>query len=338
MGFQRFMRVELLIFGLPLFVILASVFLALSPLIQDYPDLAIAITYDLTLTAPLVYFLLIRKRKISKLTIVPVFILGLIIATFLLPDHQQIHLNAIKNYAVPIVELVVLTILIRKIFYGVKTFRSRSVRTTDFYNIAKESSKELFGKSRFASFFSSEITMMYYALFSWGKKKLNANEFTNYKDNASIILAGAFLMVIFIETFAFHLLLMKWSSLVAWILTATSIYMGLMILGHIKALTKRPSILTDTELILKNGLIADISIRLDEINKVELCTKEMESKNLRIGNLGLSKESKHHNVALHFKTPQIIEKFYGFTQECDVLLLHIDNRNDFVDSINKTMG
>ncbi len=335
MGIQRLIRSELLIYGLPLFVILSSVFLALSPLTQAHPDLAIAVLYDLTLTAPLVYFLLIRKRKISKLTVVPVFILGVVIATFLLPENVQLHLSFIKAYVAPIVELVVLSILIRKIYTGVKTFKSNAKPASDFYITSRASAQELFGKSKLSVFLSSEIAMLYYALFSWKKKKRRANEFTNYKDTGSIPLAGGLIMVALIETFALHLLLMRWSTIAAWVLTGISLYSVLLIFGHIRALTKRLSVLTDTELILKNGLIADICIPLGEISKVELCATEVQSKHLKIGTLGLSKTSRDHNVALHFKTPQTIEKFYGFTEECHVLVLHIDDKNNFVDRIDQ---
>lgn len=338
MGKQRLIRVELLIYGLPLFLILTSVFLALSPLTQAHPDLAIAILYDLTLTAPLVYFLLIRKRKISKLTVVPVFILGVVIASFLLPENVQLHLGFIKAYVVPIVELLVLSILGHKIYRAVKTFKSNAKLTPDFYISSRISARELFGKSKLSGFLSSEITMLYYALFCWKKKKPRENEFTNYKETGSIPLAGGLIMVALIETFALHLLLMRWSAIVAWVLTGLSLYSVLLIFGHIRALTHRFSVLTDTELTLKNGLIADICIPLGEINKVELCATEVESKNLKIGNLGLSRESKDHNVVLYFKTPQRIEKFYGFTRECDVLVLHIDNKHDFVARINQSIA
>lgn len=176
--------------------------------------------------------------------------------------------------------------------------------------------------------------MMYYALFSWKKKKRASNEFTNYRENASIALTLAFLMIICIETYTLHILLLKWSSIAAWGLTITSMYTALLIFGHLKALLQRPSIVSAENLILKNGLIADITVKLQDISTIELCTKEMNSEELKIGNLGLSKESTNHNIAIYFSKRQRIEKMYGFTEECDMLLLHIDEKNKYISRVN----
>jgi len=328
-------RSQTLIYGLPLVVVLSSIVIALSPLLKQYPALAVGITYDLALTAPLLFLVLSRKSRISKLRAVPFFIGGIAIATFLLPESGQVHLNFIKTYVLPIIELTVLAVLISKISKAVRVYKSRFATSADFLVVSKKSALELFGPSKFSAFLASEIGMFYYALIAWKKRRPFPNTFTNYKENGSIALAGAFLMVIFIETFALHILLAKWNVIAAWFLTATSIYTALMVFAHIKALLQRPSVLSDENLILKNGLIADIHIPLSAIEKIKSNTKELKSDNLKIGNLGLSKESTNHNIALHFKKPQTIEKMYGFTEECDVLLIHIDDRNVFVEKVNK---
>ncbi len=134
------------------------------------------------------------------------------------------------------------------------------------------------------------------------------------------------------------ILLIRWSTLVAWVLTGTSIYTALMIFGHIKALTKRHSTLEKNTLVLKNGLIATVHIDLGTIEKAELCSEEILDPDKKIGNLGLSKVSTNHNVALYFNKKQTIEKVYGITQECERLLLYIDNKNDFVQKINDAIA
>ncbi len=329
----KYNKILLISYGLPLLVILSAIVIALSPLLGQYPEIAVGITYDLTLIAPLLFLFLSRNSTISKLKAIPFFIAGIIIASYLLPETGQLHLEYIKTYVLPLVELTIFSILIHKMYRGFKVYKSHAGQTTDFYINSKKTSMELFGKSRFAAFLSSEMTMIYYALFSWKKKRLVEYEFTNYKENASIALAGALLLVVFIETFAFHMLLMKWSQVAAWIFTGTSIYTAFLIFAHIKALIQRPSELTDEKLILKNGLIADITIHLDVIDKIESCSTGMKSKETKIGNLGLSKESITHNISIYFKTKQTIEKMYGFTEDCNVLLLHVDNKNDFLEKV-----
>lgn len=337
MGDVKLNRIQLLTYGLPLLVVLISVGIAISPLLSKYPQLTTALTYDFTLTAPLLFLFLSQKSKVSKLKAVPFFVGGTLIATYLLPENGREHLDYIISYVLPVIELTVFTIVFRKIYAGITIYKSNSALAKDFYTISKKSAQELFGKSKYASFFASEITMLYYAFFAWKKAKLRPNEFTNYKENATIALACALLMVVCIETVAFHVLLQKWSSLAAWLFTATSIYTGFMIIGHVKALLYRPSVLTPNKLILKNGLIADINIDLKAIEKIELCSTEMQSDELKVANLGLAKESTGHNIAIFFTKLQTIEKLYGFTEECDLLLLHMDDQNAFVDCINERL-
>ncbi len=316
-------------------IILSSIAIAISPLLKQYPSLAIGITYDLTLTAPLLFLLLARKRKISKIRAIPIFILGTIIASYLLPLNEQKHLNIITTYIVPVVEFILITIVVSKVYRGLKYFDLKySSDSDDMYIILKRSVANIFGDNWLKKFLASEMGVFYYAFFAWKKRRTQSNEFTNYKENASIAMTSAFLMVVFIETYAFHVFLQKWSTIAAWVLTGTSIYTAFMIIGHIKALWLRPSVITDEMLVLKNGLIADISIKLNEIDKVESCSKEIKSDTLKIGNLGIFKETSNHNITIHFKTSQTIEKMYVFKEECDVLLIHMDEKNKFVKIVN----
>jgi len=321
-------------YGLPILVILFSIALAINPIAEKYPALLTAITYDLVLTAPVLFLLISLKSKVAKFKAVPFFIGGMGITTLLIPESGQAHLNDIKIYVLPIVEIVVLSFLTYNILKGVRTFRANANRAMDFHAMSKISVKELLGDSKFAIFLSSEIAVFYYAFFCWKPVKVRQNDFTKYKENASLAIAGAFLVIVGIETYAFHILLLKWSPIAAWILTGLSMYTAFGIIAHIKALLKRPSILTNSALTLKNGLIADINIPLKDIQKIEGYSKEMNSENLRIGNLGISKESANHNIAIHFSKPQTIEKMYGFTELCDVLLIHMDEKNRFLSAVN----
>ena len=115
-----------LIYGLPIAMILFSILLAISPLLEQYPNLAMGITYDLILTAPLLFIFLSRKNKNSKLHVVAFFILGIVLATVLLPENQQEHLDYIKRYLLPLVELTVAMALIFKIYKGVQLFKSNA--------------------------------------------------------------------------------------------------------------------------------------------------------------------------------------------------------------------
>ncbi len=325
------------LFLLPLLVIISSVILAGSSLMVKYPNLAIGITYDLVLTAPLAYFFIIRKRKISKLTTIPVFVIGIILASLLIPETQQDHLAMIKTYALPVIELGVLSFLTLKTYKVVKAYKRISGQTADFYAALKKSTAETFGTGFFSKVLSSEIALFYYSFFAWKRPIDSENTYTNYKDNGLITLLWAAIFLLAVETVVIHLLLEQWSGLAAWILSGSSIYTVLMIFGHIKVLNLRPSLLTSESLVLRNGLISEISIPLANIEKAELFSEEIGKEDSETGNNGLFKESKNHNIVLYLKAPQVIEKAYGIKQYCERLVFYIDDKHAFIEKINMAM-
>lgn len=330
-------KIDLITFGLPLLIILASVFVALSSLAKTHPEVTSLLAYDLAVLSPLLYFFLIRKRKISKLTVIPFITVGIALAAILLPENQHDHLNIVKAIAIPAIEIFLVVTILRKVYLMSKSVKANALTTDDAYSIIKKSSKEAFGNGKFIRFLISEMAVFYYAFVVWKKKKRIENEFTNYKDNGSLPLIWGLVFVMSIETAALHFLIAKWSFIGAYTLTILSLYSTFMVFGHLKALSRRPSLLTTKKLILKNGLLADIEINLNEIDKVELCDKQITSENLKIGNLGLSKESTGHNIAIFFSNEQTIEKVYGFTENCSILLLYMDDKNKFLEKINTAL-
>lgn len=330
-------RNQLLTYGLPLSVILTSVLLALSPLLNQFAGLAMGITYDLTLTAPLVYLYLIRKRKVPLITVVPFFVFGVLSATLLLPKHQQYHLNLIKTYLLPVVELSVLSIISYHVYKTVKVFKDTANESADFYIILKESAIKALGYPKIAKIFASEIVMVYYALFSWRKVPTVRSSFTSFKENGITALLGVILFIMLVETFLVHLLVIKWNESVAWVLSLGSLYAALQMIGHLKALRSRFSELKDNQLLIKYGLFGDMKVDINKIMRIELSPNNIQDANRKVEKLALLKQVESHNVAIYFTEQQTVEKAYGIIKECDTVLLHIDNEKEFVKTINKAL-
>lgn len=318
---------HLLIFGLPLLIVLSAVYLSLSPLLSKHPELAIGITYDLCLTLPLVYFFMIRKRAIPKITVVPLFVIGVLLTTFLLPNDLHYHLDLVKTFLFPVVELTVLSVILWRVRKAVLVFREQENARGDFYELFLESARAVLPNERVAQIFTTEVSMIYYALFAWKKNKNTG--FTHYKKSGLLALLGAVIFIILIETFVLHLFLMRWNEVVAWVLFGLSLYTGLQIFGHIKALTKRKSFIQDGYLFLKYGLFGDTRIPIDQISKLEKTRKKFESGDLKVRQLALLGELEGHNLILHLKETQQLQSAYGITRPYDVLMLNMDDLDRF---------
>ena len=259
----------LLILGIPLLIIGAMILLANTSLFRSNPDgLAIGITFDLLLTVPLVYFLLIRKTSIPKTTVVPFLIFGVIICSIILPSENQQYLTLFKVWVLPIVELSVISFVIYKVRKGVKSYKQKKGDSVDFFATLKNTCYEILPKGVLIPLVT-EIAVFYYGFINWKRRILNENEFSYHKDSGTITLLIALIFIVAIETVAFHSLLEKWSDIAAWILTFLSIYSGIQLLGFLKSMFKRPISIESEQLFLRYGIMSEATIDLKDIESIE---------------------------------------------------------------------
>jgi len=134
----------LIIISFPLLMISLMTFLVNSSFFESNPkSLTIAITADLLFTMPLIHFLLIRKSKIPKFTIVSLFIIGLFVSSFILPKEDQFLVRTIKNWVLPFVEIGIAFFIISKVRSTLKKFKENQHLSSDFFTVLKETSAEI---------------------------------------------------------------------------------------------------------------------------------------------------------------------------------------------------
>ena len=89
---------NLMIYGLPLLFVLIAFLIIKSSVFKTNPNLiSFGVTFDLLISIPFIYYLLIRKTKISNASTSIVLTLNLILAAFLIPKQNQIYLDLFKN-------------------------------------------------------------------------------------------------------------------------------------------------------------------------------------------------------------------------------------------------
>jgi hypothetical protein len=332
---QRSLSSLALIYGIPLSIIAFSLFLLTGAQLEINAEMAAAITYDLCLTVPLVYFLLIRKRNISKVSVVPFFILGIALATFFIPKDHQTHLDLIKTFLLPVVEISVLAFVIFQVRKAVKSFKAQAKGQPDFLLMARESCLKLTGKPRIAHLMAAEIGTIYYSFFAWKRRLLQADEFTAYKKSPISAIFGAFIMLILVESIAMHFIFIKWNEVFAWIIFALSIYTVFQLFAHVRALRKRPHRIGQDSLFLKYGLFGEMQIPFDQIEKVELTSRYSETEGEKAERLALIDDLEGYNVAIYLKEELAMTKAFGMTKMCDVVLVFVDEKENFVSSLRK---
>lgn len=332
------LRSYFIIFGIPLFLIVVIVALSQTTyFIENVKDLSWVITLDLIFTVPLIYYFLIRKKSISKFSVVTFFIVGLIIANIILPKEHHDTLIIIENFILPVVELTVISLLVLKARKIVLEYRKKKDESVDFFTAISAACNEIF-PGRLSSFAATEIAMFYYLFFDWKKRRLKDNEFTVYKENGLISILFGIVLVLVIETVGLHMLLVGWNTVVAWILTVISIYTTLQLLSLIKSLSKRPVIVDgdNRKLILRYGFFAEAIISLDFLKSIEITSKDLPDDKSVIPFSPLG-HIESHNCILHLKEENSFQSLYGIKKKYSSLALSIDDKNRFKNLFDKAI-
>ena len=101
--------------GVPILIFISCYLVTLTNTFKANSEtLSYGIIADLLLTAPLVYFFIIRHSSISKATILRVFLLGILVSGFVLDSEKFEMVNVLKKWISPIIELIVFLFIIKK--------------------------------------------------------------------------------------------------------------------------------------------------------------------------------------------------------------------------------
>lgn len=326
---------KLINFGIPLTLFGVLIILMKSPIFAESKVLSLAITLDLLLFVPLIYFLLIRKSEIPKTTVVPVLLIGLLIGSYFLPEENQSYLTLFKSWVLPVIEISVLTFVIIKVRSAVKKYKALKNSTPDFFSTLRNTCYKILPK-KLALPFATEVAVIYYAFINWKTRTINEDEFTYHKRTGTPALFGAFIFIIDIETVALHFLLVHWSTIAAWILSALSIYTAIQVLGFAKSLSRRPISIKSDSLYLKYGILSETEIPFANIDFVELSRKTLPKNKLtrKLSPLG---ELESHNVVIHLKNEHELTMLYGIRKKFTTIGLHVDQPDVFVEKIKASL-
>ena len=356
--------------GLPLLVIVACVVIVFSPLFALHTSrLSTAVTLDLTVTMPLLYFLAIRQTSVSKMTVIRVFVVGVLVAGLLLSGRSPL-LHGIKTWVSPVVEMtVVLTIAWR--FYRVR----KQGRNPDFLTQARAMAGAVTGSQRVGEVMGSELAVLYYAFSpstitvpADSPHPLKAAAFSYARAGGALPVLGVFMMAMVAEGIGLHFLIAHWSVTTAWVLTGFSAYTLLQLFAHMRAIKARPIVVEEGVLHLRNGLAADVSVRIAEIEEMTLTRKGWSGGNLSVGKSSTAGKSspvgktpssgktlsaedapsaegekvlqlalfgalESHTVRVKLREPVTVIRMFGIRRQANILLFAVDKGEELIEII-----
>jgi hypothetical protein len=236
--------------------------------------LALAITVDLTLGIPLLYYLVfVRPRRVAPMTLAPVCIASVVLAQQILPAAQHAYL-AYVAVLVPVLEALVLLGAVLKARRVVQYYR-RVRPTTVYASDALEASiRHSFGASPWVAVLVTELSLPYYVVYGWFHRftPTQADQLVlpYHRTSGYGAVVGLLTILIGLETLGFHLLIQHWSAPLAWSLTLLSLYSLLWIMGDYHAARLHPIILTPEQVHIRTGLRWRIDVAWTAIAAVQM--------------------------------------------------------------------
>lgn len=258
-------------FGMLLLLILGVEHLVTtSPLFAQRPVLPMAVTFDLLVGVPLLfYFLVVRRCQLPLSSLIGVVGACLAIAFWLIPPAQQQPLRVLQFLPV-VLELGTLALLMIKAHRLVQYYQLAYHQEPQFWPCAQLAIQQTLGPA--GVLLVAEMEMLRYALFGWWdspESKPTATVFSNYRESgfmAFVIMFGAALAI---ETTVVHLLAIQWSTRVANWLLFFDAYSLLMLLAHVHAVRLRPVLLTLSTLHLRVGFVWQLTVARAEVVAIE---------------------------------------------------------------------
>ncbi len=317
----------LVAFGVGLAAIYAVAFVIVARLGQmDEADvIAGALTLDLTVLVPgLYYVLLVRWRGWSALSVLPVFLLSVLIAGRLIPAAQRHVLNLVE-YAAVLVELAIVAVIAHKALRMRRAFREKAAAGMDVYESLREAAISVLGPVA-GGMVAYEAAVFYYAFAGWRRSpRAEEQSFTVYRNTGYAALIVAVTIVLVVETVGVHMLVRIWSPGAAWVFTALSLYALVWMLGDLHAVRLRPMRVAGGVLRLRVGLRWTGSIPLGSIRAVRAPDEgpAREGDRLKAVLVGAP------NRRLELAEPIHATGLYGYTRRVATIDLQVDEPDRF---------
>jgi len=298
----------------------------------------LAVTLDLTLVVPALYWLLvIRPSGASARRVVAVFVLSFIGARFILLPGQREYLLYVRFLGAP-VELALMVWVAMTVRRAARGFRGAAA-DADMPERIAATCADAFPYRIAGHVVSTEFTIGYYALWSWRRRPhvpAGADAFTFHRTSGRIALLSAVTGAAVVELFVMHLVVHAFSPRLAWALSALSAISVVWLIGFIRSIVLRPVLVTAAGVTVRSGVQWNLDVPFAAVERVE--TGRVKTPDgrapgyLRIGGAGVA------GAVLHLREPLTAAGMYGRTKRVDTISITIDDPAGFAEALRERGG
>ena len=229
-----------------------------------------ALPFDLMVCVPAAFYLLaVRPARLSPLLVLPVIWLGGF-ASLQFAAPGQPSIVPLLGLAALVVEAGVAVREARRFSRGFRAAKAATDNPLDWFSGAFSA---LVRNERAARMAGLELTMWYYAAFSWRRAPHvpeGCRAFSSHRQSGYVAVVGVMLGLA-IEAFAVHLMVSRFSLPAACILTALSAYTIVWMVAEARAVVLNPLLVGNGELVARWGMLARERVPLGLIAWVGEC-------------------------------------------------------------------
>jgi hypothetical protein len=291
-----------------------------------------ALTLDLLIGIPILYYLIIRKTKIHSKSILKVFTICLFIATLIIPENNIAFIEFIKQVIYPLLKIWIVICIVRKLVQIISEYKVQ-LKGKNGYELYSTTIRNSF-KGKFGEIMLMEFSLLYFLFAAKRKSSSAEKEFGYSKNKGTVEMVFAFIFIIIVETIVAHILIAKWSLVAAVLSTYGSLYLIILFVSILRSRDHFPITVDDENLYLKSGYVNKSNVKFIDIDSIELSSKSNIPELMK---LAAFKGVESHNIIIHFKNTQTILKVFGVQKEYKSIGIFVNEPIKFINVVKEKM-
>jgi len=324
--------------GLAVAIYAIEIAAARSAAAVTHPVVPLAVTFDLVVFVPALYWLLvIRPAGASVTRVVAAFLLSLLGARFVLRPDQREYLRYARFLVAPF-ELALIAYVVVKVRRAARGDRAAGLAADVPERIAAALANA-FPYRVVGQIFTTEMALAYYALCSWRHPPhvpAGADAFTFHRKSGLIGLLSAVIGASVVELFVAHLVVHAFNARLAWTFSAFSALGVIWLLGFTRAIVMRPVLVTARGAVVRSGVQWTLDVPFAVIDRVETGRVKPPARRapeyLRIGGSGRA------SALIHLRDAVTAEGAYGRTKPVRTVSLTLDDATAFAQALRARGG
>ncbi|MBD2768821.1 hypothetical protein IC235_13075 [Hymenobacter sp. BT664] len=297
------------------------------PAFSQRPALPAAVTFDLLVFVPgLFYFLVVRRLRLPVTSVVGAFGACVALGYWLIPVGQQQYLRP-ASHLLPLLEVGVVGWALVNLRRISRAYCGAREQHADFPANLSTAFEQVLGYA--LAPLVSEISMFRYALLGWWVRLESREEetaFTSHRESGftALVVVGCF--AVGVETATVHLLASHWSPVLANWLLVLDAYGLLFLMGHGHAVRLRPTLLATDALTLRVGFVWQISVPRAALVSIEPLRDAPAADVLNLSKLLFTAP----NLLLTFAEPVVVAGPYGIRRTTRRVAVYLDQPQRFI--------